>query len=121
MALHGTWESSREHWKVTKGSMRNPLSEEMYTADDVRAIVQHPSPGQELGYSTAQTAGTHQWRPSRYDLEKIEQSSQVLLADQTADAAASRKAVDEILGYLAILPETEQLRLLLKDLRVPAS
>jgi hypothetical protein len=102
--------------KVNKGVMRNPLSKDMFTVSDVRMIVQHPLGKDLAALQVAQQQLTQGVRQQTVD--SLKKMAEVLLADQTAEATASREAVDEFLLYMATLPEIEQTAL--NELRVPA-
>jgi hypothetical protein len=84
---------------ANNGVLRNPLSLEMFTPKDVKGILLHP-----LGKPLA-ALGVEQHEMSkgiRIDtIVHMEELSNVLLTDQTADTLPSRKAVDEFLAYVA--------------------
>jgi hypothetical protein len=84
---------------ANNGVLRNPLSREMFTPKDVKGILLHP-----LGKPLA-ALGVEQHEMSkgiRIDtIVHMEELSNVLLTDQTADTLPSRKAVDEFLAYVA--------------------
>ncbi|KAE9370617.1 hypothetical protein N431DRAFT_344475 [Stipitochalara longipes BDJ] len=98
------------------GIMRNPLSRQMFTTEDIRMILQHP-----LGKGLA-ALGVEQGKLSKgvrpKTIEELEKMSVVLLADMSEDQMASRHVLDHFLGYVATLPESEQKAL--NKLRVPA-
>ncbi|KAF2810651.1 uncharacterized protein BDZ99DRAFT_414801 [Mytilinidion resinicola] len=98
------------------GIMRNPLSRQMFTPKDIRAIVQHPA-GQRLkALAIEQHEMSKGVRPSTIDhLDKL---GKVLLDDQSSDQLPSRHAIDEFMAYCATLPEAEQKAL--NGLRCPA-
>ncbi|KAH7330472.1 hypothetical protein BKA65DRAFT_59293 [Rhexocercosporidium sp. MPI-PUGE-AT-0058] len=99
-----------------KGVMRNPLSRQMFSANDIRSIVRHPL-GQGLGALQMEQSRLSQGvRPSTID--KLETLSGVLLADDSEDQMASRQVIEEFLAYQATLPRSEQQAL--DELRVPA-
>ncbi|EME38994.1 hypothetical protein DOTSEDRAFT_181064 [Dothistroma septosporum NZE10] len=102
--------------KANGGVMRNPLSKQMFSADDVRAFIRHPLGKGLAALRLKQKELTSGVR--RTTVVKVAEMAAVLLDDQTADAAASREAVEDFLVYTATLPQTEQDAL--KDLRVPA-
>ncbi|KAH9222482.1 hypothetical protein DL95DRAFT_326206 [Leptodontidium sp. 2 PMI_412] len=102
--------------KSNKGVMRNPLSHQMFSTNDVRSILRHPL-GQGLGALQMEQSRLSQGvRPSTID--KLERLSGVLLADDSEDQMASRQMIDEFLAYQATLPCSEQQAL--DELRVPA-
>jgi Glycogen recognition site of AMP-activated protein kinase len=98
------------------GVMRNPLSRQMFTTEDIRMILQHP-----LGKGLA-ALGVEQGKLSKgvrpKTIEELEKMSVVLLADMSENQMESRHALDHFLGYVATLPESEQKAL--DKLRVPA-
>lgn len=98
------------------GVMRNPLSRQMFTTEDIRMILQHP-----LGKNLA-ALGVEQGKLSKgvrpKTIEELEKMSVVLLADMSEDQMESRHVLDHFLGYVATLPESEQRAL--DKLRVPA-
>ncbi|KAF8862599.1 hypothetical protein BDZ45DRAFT_799087 [Acephala macrosclerotiorum] len=102
--------------KSNGGVMRNPLSKQMFTIGDVRAIVQHP-----LGKCLA-ALQIEQSKLSRgirtKTIDELENMAKVLLADMSEDQTKSRDVLDTFLAYVATLPETEQVAL--DKLRVPA-
>jgi hypothetical protein len=79
--------------------MRNPLSKEMFTPEDVKGILLHPL-GKPLA---ALTVEQHEMSKGvRVEtVVRMEAFSRVLLEDQTSDTLPSRKAVDEFLAYIA--------------------
>jgi len=102
--------------KSNGGVMRNPLSHQMFTTEDIRMILQHP-----LGKGLA-ALGVEQGELSKgvrpKTIEELEKLSAVLLVDMSGDQMESRHALDHFLGYVATLPESEQKAL--NELRVPA-
>jgi hypothetical protein len=98
------------------GVMRNPLSRQMFTTEDIRTILQHP-----LGKGLA-ALGVEQGKLSKgvrpKTIEELEKMSAVLLADMSEDQMESRHVLDQFLGYVATLPGSEQKAL--DKLRVPA-
>jgi hypothetical protein len=88
------------------GIMRNPMSREMFSELDVRAILAHPR-GQKLKpMQLEQSALKKGIRPDTID--RVARLADLLLADQSESAAPSRQAIDEFLAYVATLPDTEQ-------------
>ncbi|WPV22958.1 hypothetical protein CLAFUW4_14679 [Fulvia fulva] len=102
--------------KANGGVMRNPLSKQLFSADDVRSIIRHPLGKGLAALQLKQKELTSGVRKST--ISKLNEMAAVLLGDQTLDAAASREAVEGFLTYTATLPQAEQNAL--KDLRVPA-
>jgi hypothetical protein len=98
------------------GVMRNPLSRELFTPSDIRAIVQHP-----LGQSLAALQVEQQTLSQgvrRKTVDELDKLAKVLLGDMSDDQITSRHALDEFLAYIATLPEAEQNAI--DKLRVPA-
>lgn len=99
------------------GVMRNPLSHQMFTTNDIRAIVQHPLGKHLAALEIEQKKLKLGIRPKTIDnLDKLQT---ILLADQSADSIPSRHAVDDFMAYLATLPMAEQNAV--DKLRVPAT
>jgi len=98
------------------GVMRNPLSKQMFTPDDVRAIIAHPLGNQLAAMQVAQDKLSKGVRSATVD--QLDQLSAALLADQSDDQLSSRHALDAFLRYNATLPQAEQRAI--DELRVPA-
>jgi hypothetical protein len=98
------------------GVMRNPLSRQMFSVNDIRAIVQHPLGKRLAALEMEQKSLSQGVRPKTID--EIEKMATVLLADMSEDQMESRHVVDAFLAYTATLPASEQKAL--DDLRVPA-
>lgn len=96
--------------------MRNPLSRQMFTTQDIHMIVQHPLGKRLAAMQVEQGKLSKGVRPKT--IEELEKMSAVLLADMSLDQMESRHVVDGFLGYVATLPESEQQAL--DRLRVPA-
>jgi hypothetical protein len=99
------------------GVMRNPLSRQMFSPDDVRAIVQHPLGRQLEALQMEQSRLSKGVRPATVD--RLDQLSSILLNDQSDDQVPSRQAIDDFLRYIVTLPSAEQRAI--DNLRVPAS
>jgi hypothetical protein len=96
--------------------MRNPLSKNMFTPADVKAILQHEL-GRSLGaLQVEQRLLNRGIRPRTVD--EMDRIAKILLADMTDDALQSRQAIDEFMAYAATLPAAEQNAI--ECLRVPA-
>jgi hypothetical protein len=84
---------------ANNGVLRNPLSKEMFTPQDIKGILLHP-----LGQPLA-ALGVEQREMSKgvraETIEHMERLANILLKDQTSDTLPSRKAVDEFLAYIA--------------------
>ena len=98
------------------GVMRNPISKQLFTANDIRAIVQHPLGKDLAALEIEQKKLKLGVRPKT--IEQLDKLQAVLMEDQTADSVPSRHAVDAFMAYLATLPMAEQTSL--EKLRVPA-
>lgn len=98
------------------GIMRNPMSCEMFTPNDIREIVAHPLGKCLAALEMAQKNLFKGVRPQTID--EIEKMATILLADMSEDAMESRKCVDAFLGYAATLPQSEQKAL--DEMKVPA-
>ncbi|KAF2268922.1 hypothetical protein CC78DRAFT_331320 [Lojkania enalia] len=88
------------------GVMRNPLSRQMFTPKDIRAVISHPDGKQLAALQIQQHEMSKGVRPQTID--HLESLGKILLEDQSSDSLPSRHAVDEFLAYLATLPELEQ-------------
>ena len=96
--------------------MRNPLSKQMFTLNDIRSIVHHPIGKKLAALELEQKSLSQGVRPKT--IEEIEKMAAILLADQSEDQMASRHVVEGFLAYTATLPVMEQKAL--DGLRVPA-
>ncbi|KAJ4318362.1 hypothetical protein N0V84_006871 [Fusarium piperis] len=101
---------------VNDGVMRNPLSMEMFTEDDIRSILSHPLGVRLKPIQLAQSQLKQGVRPET--IRRVEALGNILLADQTENAAPSRSATDEFLAYMATLPDNEQKTI--DSLKIPA-
>jgi hypothetical protein len=98
------------------GVMRNPLTKQMFSADDIRMILTHPKGErlkpmqlQQSQLSTGTRSTTIEW------LAKL---GHIMKTDQTQDSAPSRKAMEEFQAYRITLPESEQKTI--DQLKIPA-
>ena len=98
------------------GVMRNPLSRQLFTPSDVKAIVSHALGKPLAALQLAQSELSKGVRPQTID--QLANMSKILLGDDSADQMASRHVIDEFLAYVATLPDAEQKAL--DGLRVPA-
>lgn len=98
------------------GVMRNPLSFQMFTTNDIRAIIQHPLGKRLAALEMEQKNLSQGFRQKTID--EIDKMATVLLADNSEDQMESRHVVDAFLAYIATLPASEQRAL--DELRVPA-
>jgi len=88
------------------GVMRNPLSRQMFSREDIHFIVNHPA-GKSLAAMQVEQSKLKQGiRPQTMD--EMEKLAKVLLDDQSADQIPTRQAVDLFFAYVATLPQTEQ-------------
>ncbi|MCJ1411061.1 hypothetical protein MMC19_005149 [Ptychographa xylographoides] len=98
------------------GVMRNPLSRQLFTPNDIRAIVQHPLGKGLAALHVEQSKMSLGVRPKTID--QLDALAKILLADMSLDQIPSRQAVDDFLAYIATLPQAEQNAI--SVLRVPA-
>ncbi|RSL57972.1 hypothetical protein CEP53_006294 [Fusarium sp. AF-6] len=98
------------------GVMRNPLSKEMFTETDIRNILSHPLGVRLKPIQLAQSQLKQGVRAET--IRRVEELGNILLADQTENAAPSRSATDEFLAYMATLPDNEQKTI--DSLKIPA-
>ena len=101
---------------INGGVMRNPLSRQLFTPIDIRAIVQHPLGARLAALQLEQSELSQGVRDKTID--KLDQLAAVLLADMSTDQVASRQAVEDFLAYVATLPDAEVKAI--DVLRVPA-
>lgn len=99
------------------GVMRNPLSKQMFTTEDVRNIVQHPL-GKCLAALRIEQSKLSQGIRAK-TIEELDKMAKVLLADMSEDQIKSRDILDAFSAYVATLPGAEQDAL--DKLRVPAT
>jgi hypothetical protein len=98
------------------GIMRNPLSRQMFSKEDIHFIVNHPA-GKSLAAMQIEQSKLKQGvRPQTID--EMQKLAKVLLDDQSADQIPTRQAVDHWFAYIATLPQAEQKAI--NNLRVPA-
>ncbi|KAF2838189.1 hypothetical protein M501DRAFT_1011807 [Patellaria atrata CBS 101060] len=103
--------------RVNNGVMRQPLSKQLFTPNDVSAIVQHPL-GRNLAALKLEQEKLSQGVRAK-TVDEIETLAKVLLADMTETQVESRYAIDTFLVYIATLPLKEQETL--NALRIPAT
>ncbi len=102
--------------KSGKGVMRNPLSKQMFTKTDIRAIVQHPLGKGLQALRVEQSKLKRGVRPQTID--ELDTLAKILLADMTEDGKPSHLAVEAFVSYLETLPSCEQEAI--ENLKVPA-
>ncbi|KUJ14380.1 uncharacterized protein LY89DRAFT_620807 [Mollisia scopiformis] len=102
--------------KSNGGIMRNPLSKQMFSPDDVRAIIQHPL-GQDLAALQIEQSKLSLGIREK-TVDELDKMAKVFLADMSEDQLKSREVLETFIAYLATLPVTEQEAL--DKLRVPA-
>lgn len=98
------------------GVMRNPLSKQMFSRTDIRAIIQHPLGKGLQALQVEQEKLKHGVRPQT--ISELEGLAKVLLADMTEDGKPGRVAVEAFASYLETLPRPEQKAI--DGLKVPA-
>lgn len=88
------------------GVMRNPLSRQMFSRDDIRAIIKHPL-GRDL--QALQVEQSKLKRGVRdQTIRELDKLAKVLLTDSTETAHPSRLAIEIFMSYLETLPDNEQ-------------
>ncbi len=100
-----------------KGVMRNPLSKQMFTRADIRAIIQHPLGKGLQALRVEQSKLKRGVRPQTID--EIDRLAKVLLVDMSEDGKPSHLAVEVFVSYLETLPSGEQEAI--DNLKVPAT
>jgi hypothetical protein len=81
------------------GIMRNPLSRQMFTPKDIKAIVSHPAGARLKALAIAQHEMSKGVRPAT--IEHLDKLGKILLDDQSSDQLPSRHAIDEFMAYCA--------------------
>ena len=99
-----------------KGVMRNPLSKQMFTKTDIRAIIQHPLGNGLRALQLKQSKLKRGVRPETID--ELDTLAKILLADMTEDGKPSHLALEAFTSYLETLPTGEQQAI--QNLKVPA-
>lgn len=99
-----------------KGVMRNPLSKQMFTKTDIRAIIQHPLGKGLQALQIEQSQLKRGVRPRTID--EIDTLAKMLQEDMTEDGKPSHLALEAFVSYLETLPSSEQQAI--EDLKVPA-
>ena len=100
-----------------KGVMRNPLSKQMFTRADIRAIIQHPLGKGLQALQVEQSKLKRGVRPQTID--ELDKLAKVLLGDTSEDGKPSHLAVEVFVSYLETLPSGEQEAI--DNLKVPAT
>lgn len=96
--------------------MRNPLSKQIFTSADIRAISQHPL---GKGLAVLQVEQSKLKLGVRLNtIDELEKLASILLVDTSEDQVPSRTAVEQFVAYLATLPDAEQNAV--DGLKVPA-
>ncbi|KAF7507278.1 hypothetical protein GJ744_010712 [Endocarpon pusillum] len=98
------------------GVMRNPLSKQMFTRVDVRAIVQHHLGNGLQALQLEQSKLKHGVRPQT--INELDTLAKVFISDMTENGKPSRVAVEAWVSYLETLPSHEQEAI--DKLKVPA-
>ena len=100
-----------------KGVMRNPLSKQMFTKTDIRAIIQHPLGKEVQALRVEQSKLKRGVRPQTID--ELNKLANILLEDNSEDGKPSHLALEGFVSYLETLPMGEQRAI--DDLKVPAN
>ena len=102
--------------QANKGAMRNPLTKESFTPDDVAAIIRHPKGACLAALEIEQTQLKRGVR--KETITRLRTLSTTLLDDMSENSLPSHTAIDDFLLYIATLPKAEQEAI--EKLRVPA-
>lgn len=102
--------------KAGKGVMRNPLSKQMFTRADIRAIIQHPLGKGLKALQVEQNKLKLGVRPQT--IAELDKLAYILLNDTSEDGKPSHIAVEVFTSYLETLPTEEQTAI--DELKVPA-
>lgn len=92
--------------QAAKGAMRNPLTKEPFSTDDVAAIIRHPKGKQLAALEVEQKQLKKGVRQQTIDM--LRSMSGTLLLDMSENSQPSHEAVDAWLLYVATLPAAEQ-------------
>ncbi|KAG9240632.1 hypothetical protein BJ878DRAFT_560323 [Calycina marina] len=102
--------------RINGGIMRNPMTKQMFTTNDIKAIVTHPLGKKLDAVDIEQKKLKLGMRPAMIDaLDKLQTA---LMEDQNVDRILFRHAVDSFMAFMVTLPADEQNSL--DKLRVPA-
>lgn len=102
--------------KSNGGIMRNPLNKLMFTADDVRSIVQHHL-GRDLAALQVEQSRLFNGIRAK-TIDELDRMAKVFHEDMSEDQLKSREILETFIAYVATLPDAEQEAL--DKLRVPA-
>ena len=113
------WDMGELAGAITSGEgvMRNPLSKQMFTRADVRAIIQHPL-GKKLQALRVEQSKLKRGLRSQ-TIDELDRLAKVLLEDMSEDNKPSHLAVEAFVSYLETLPTGEQKAI--DNLKVPAT
>ncbi|CAK7201278.1 hypothetical protein SEUCBS139899_003981 [Sporothrix eucalyptigena] len=101
---------------VNSAVMRNPLTKDMFSEEDVRQILNHPL-GERLRPMAVEQSELKRGVRST-TIDRMAHLSKVMLEDQSAHATPTIEAIDIFMAYYHTLPEAEKRTL--KSLKVPA-
>ena len=101
---------------VNSGVMRNPLTRDMFSEEDVRLILNHPLGERLRPMAVEQSKLKRGVRATT--IERMDHLSKVMLEDQSAHASPTIEAIDVFMAYYHTLPETEKQTL--RSLKLPA-
>ncbi|KIH90068.1 hypothetical protein SPBR_00777 [Sporothrix brasiliensis 5110] len=101
---------------VNSGVMRNPITRDMFSEEDVRQILNHPL-GERLRPMALEQSELKRGVRST-TIDRMAHLSKVMLEDQSAHATPTIEAIDIFMAYFHTLPEAEKRTL--KSLKVPA-
>ena len=103
--------------RANNGVMRNPLSRTMLPEEDIRFILGHPI-GKQLR-KMDEDQKSFRRGVGADTISKIDTLGRTMLEDQSMDGGPSRKAIDEFLANVAILPSAEEAAI--RQLKIPAT
>ncbi|KJR82201.1 uncharacterized protein SPSK_03271 [Sporothrix schenckii 1099-18] len=101
---------------VNSGVMRNPITRDMFSEEDVRQILNHPL-GERLRPMALEQSELKRGVRST-TIDRMAHLSKVMLEDQSAHATPTIEAIDIFMAYFHTLPDAEKRTL--KSLKVPA-
>ena len=101
---------------ASKGSLRNPLSKQPFSAADIEEIIRHPLGSSIAAVQIGQAKLRKGVRPET--ITRLKSMATILLSDNSENSFPSHQAVDEFLSYAATLPQAE--REAIDKLKVPA-
>jgi hypothetical protein len=91
------------------GEMRNPINLRMFSSRDVQAINTHPmTKSLSVSQPDVRTSSQSSRAETRAEtVDKLDELTTILVSDISAEQHPSRKGLEDFLGYLLRLPESE--------------